>query len=70
MHRREFLSFAAGGAVVLPQAAEANTDRMDELICRLDAVVRAEIPEVTRVEVTYDPANTKLPLMILAFRDD
>ena len=67
MNRREFFSFAAVGAVGLQQPS-AQTERLNELIEKLEDIIRAEIPDVTKVTVKYDPANADVPLMILAFR--
>lgn len=67
MNRREFFSFAAVGAVGLQQAG-GEPERLNELIGKLEDLIRAEIPDVTKVTVKYDPTNAEVPLMVLAFR--
>lgn len=67
MNRREFFSFAAVGAVGLQQPSAKN-ERLDELIAKLEDIIKEEIPDVTKVTVKYDPKNAEVPLMILAFR--
>lgn len=65
MHRREFFAFAAAGAVAGPKS---KGPRLDELICQIEALIRAEVPGISKVRVDYDPANAEVPLMIMAFR--
>lgn len=64
MFRREFFGAAAGVA----SPAALSRPMIDALAREIEAAIMAEIPGVKRVQVTYDPENEKVPLMILAFR--
>lgn len=52
----------------VPQPAIANRDNMAVLIDEIDAAIRAEIPGIKHVEITYNPGDERVPLMILAFK--
>jgi len=65
MLRREFLSVTAGAAIG-PKAVRGA--RLDELISQLEPLVRAQIPGIKSFEITYDPEDPKVPLVILAMR--
>jgi hypothetical protein len=69
MRRREFFSFASG-VVVVPRQLVKDTGEpgIAELTEKLCLAIKGEIPGVTKIEVTYDPEDKKVPLMILAFR--
>jgi len=64
MYRRDFLSLAASTA--LPPVM-LNT-QIPELIQKLETAIRLEIPGVRRVDIRYDKADKKVPLMIIALR--
>jgi hypothetical protein len=38
------------------------------LVSQIRPAIENEMPDVTSIEVTYDPEDQKVPLMILAFR--
>lgn len=66
MFRREFFGAAAGVVTAAPVAL--SRPKVDALAREIEAAIMAELPGVKRVQVTYDPTNEKVPLMILAFR--
>lgn len=69
MQRREFFSLAAAGLAAAPSSlAESRAHRLDDLLRKIEGLVREEIPDVTSVRVQYDPLNAEVPLMIMAFR--
>lgn len=66
MNRREFFSFAAAGAVTSPAASQAAD--VNSLTEQIEAAIRHELPGVKTVEITYDPEDERVPLMILVLR--
>lgn len=68
MLRREFFSFASGAAVTAPQIINAQGNSLAALIAQLRPVIQSEMPDVTSIEVSFDPEDQKVPLMIMAFR--
>jgi hypothetical protein len=67
MRRREFISFAASGIAVAPQAAKAMPE-IDEIIAELEAAIRGRLPGIKKVQVRYNPDHPEIPLSIVAFR--
>lgn len=65
MLRREFFSLTAGAAIG-PQVVRG--ERLDELICQIERIAKIELPGVKALEITYDPEDPKIPLMIIALR--
>lgn len=65
MLRREFFSLTAGAAIG-PQVVRG--ERLDELICQIERLVKVELPDVKSLEITYDPDDPRIPLMIVALR--
>lgn len=68
MLRREFFSFASGVAIAAPEIAKSKPVSLAALISEIRPVIQNDMPDVTSIEVTYDPEDRKVPLMILAFR--
>jgi hypothetical protein len=68
MLRREFFSFASVAAVTAPQIIKNKPAGLAALISEVRQTIENEMPDVTSIEVTYDPEDRKVPLMILAFR--
>lgn len=68
MLRREFFSFASGAAVVAPEIVKSQKVGLAAIVSQIRPVIENEMPDVTSIEVTYDPEDKKVPLMILAFR--
>lgn len=68
MLRREFFSFASAAAVAAPQIVKRPPTGLAALVSQLRPVIQNEMPDVTTIEVAYDPEDQKVPLMILAFR--
>jgi len=68
MRRREFFSFASGAAVVVPQISNSKPLGLAAIVSQIRPLIQNEMPDVTSIEVTYDPEDRKVPLMILAFR--
>lgn len=68
MRRREFFSFAAAGATLAPQVATAMPNLAD-VLSDIEKAVKADLPGVSRVEISYRPGDNKMPLMIFAYRD-
>lgn len=68
MLRREFFSFASVAAVTAPQLITEQKTGLAALIAQIRSAVQSEMPGVTSIEVTYDPEDQKVPLMIMAFR--
>ncbi|PDT47302.1 hypothetical protein CO661_14060 [Sinorhizobium fredii] len=67
MRRREFFSFAAAGAVTVPSVAHSE-DRIQSLTEQIATAVRREFPDIKSVEITYNPEDERVPLVIVAFR--
>ena len=65
MLRREFFSLTAGAAIG-PQVVRG--ERLDELICQIGQLAKTALPGVKTVEITYDPEDPKIPLIIIAMR--
>jgi len=68
MLRREFFTLASGAAVVGPQIIKDSSVSLAALVSQIRPVIQNDMPDVTSIEVTYDPEDRKVPLMILAFR--
>jgi hypothetical protein len=68
MFRREFFGGAAAGVLAAAAPAVLSRPKVDALAREIETAIMAEVPGITRVQVTYDPENEKVPLMILAFR--
>ena len=69
MLRRVFIGGAAAGIGTAVASTPARSCRgLDALIEDIGAAVMSELPGVKRVQVTYDPDDEKVPLMIVAFR--
>lgn len=68
MLRREFFGVAAAGVTTTASAVTLCRPMIDVLIKDIEAAILADIPGVTKVQVTYDPEDKSVPLMILAFR--
>lgn len=66
MLRRVFIGGAAAGISTAHPAL--CRPRLDALAGDIEAAILAALPGV-KVEITYNPEDPKLPLMILAFRD-
>lgn len=72
MMRREFFSLASG-AIVLPGKLIEDTgfpvkQGVNELTEKLCHAIKSEVPGITKIEVTYDPDDKRVPLMVVAFR--
>jgi hypothetical protein len=68
MLRREFFSFASGAAVSAPDIVKSKPKSLAALVSEIRPAIQNDMPDVTSIEVTYDPEDRKVPLMILAFR--
>lgn len=70
MRRREFFSFASGAAAIPATALIGDTGDpgIGELTAKLRDAIKSDLPGITKIEITYDPEDTKVPLMVLAFR--
>lgn len=66
MFRREFFTFAAGGVTAAPQIVHSAVS--PSFTEQIAAEIRRELPDVKSLEITYDPEDTRVPLMILALR--
>lgn len=66
MRRREFFSFAAAGVAATPQIAQSAV--APSFTEQIAATIRHELPDVKCLEITYDPEDERVPLMILALR--
>lgn len=66
MLRREFFYFTAGGIVATEPIAD-DRQLNDMLIC-LEKTIRAEIPDIKTIQITYNAADPQVPLMVMAFR--
>jgi len=67
MLRRVFIGGAAAGIGAAAAQPALCRPGLDALVKDIEAVILAEMPGA-KVEITYDPEDPKLPLMILAFR--
>jgi len=67
MLRREFFSLASA-AVVPARLVQDTGEPVSELLDRLCLAIKSEIAGVTKVEITYDPEDKKIPVMVVAFR--
>lgn len=68
MLRREFIGGAAAGIGAAAAPPALCRPGIKTLSKEIETAILAELPGVKRVQVTYDPENEKVPLMILAFR--
>lgn len=66
MLRREFFSFTAGGIV----ATEPIPDncQLENVLNDLEKSIRSGIPGIKTIQITYNAADPKVPLMVMAFR--
>jgi len=67
MLRREFFGVAAAGVSTATPPVLCRPG-IDALIKDIEAAILADIPGITKVQVTFDPEDKNVPLMILAFR--
>lgn len=67
MRRREFFSFAATGAALVPQAG-ISVPNIDDIVSVIEASIREQIPDIKKVQVQYNPDHPEMPLMIMAFK--
>lgn len=66
MQRREFFTFAAGVvATTEPIEVEETVERS---IARLRRSIDAEMPDLNKLQIVYEPMNPTVPLMIVALR--
>jgi divalent metal cation (Fe/Co/Zn/Cd) transporter len=63
MLRREFFGVAATPFIAVP---DARAESVAAIVARIEAMIRREMPHLNYVQVKYDPADKKVPLMILA----
>lgn len=68
MLRREFFGVAAAGVASGVPPPVICRPGIDALIKDIEAAILADIPGVTKVQITFDPEDRNVPLMILAFR--
>lgn len=47
-----------------PEPAET----LEAMLGKLRDKIHDEMPDLSKVQITYDPANRKVPLMVLAMR--
>lgn len=66
MLRRDFLGYAA--IAPLADGITAPKRKLSGLLLQVEEAVREEFPDVMDVQIKYDPANKKIPLMFVAFR--
>lgn len=68
MLRREFFSLASAAVVPARLVQDTGEPGVSEMLDRLCLAIKSEIAGVTKVEITYDPEDQKVPVMVLAFR--
>lgn len=67
MLRRDFFGAAAAiGAAAVPPAL--SQQGIDGLAKEIETAILAELTGITKVQITYNPDDENVPLMILAFR--
>lgn len=71
VHRRQLIIGApamwfASPAVATPE--EAKVETLEALLEKLRSKINEDMPDVRKVEISYDPTNKKVPLMVLAMR--
>ena len=68
MLRRVFIGGAAAGigtALAPPALCRPGIEGLSK---EIEAAILAQLPGITKVQITYDPDDESVPLMILAFR--
>lgn len=69
MLRREFFSFASGAAAIPATLIRDTGERsINELTEKLRDAIKNGLPGITEIEITFDPEDRRVPLMVLAFR--
>lgn len=71
MHRRQLLAglpavWLSTHANAEPKLPEVET--LEAVLEKLRLKIHQDMPDLSSVEITYDPANIKVPLMVLALR--
>lgn len=70
--RREFLSSIPAIWLTSPVMADARIDAeretLQEILDKLRDRVTEDMPDLSKLQITYDPGNKKVPLMVLALR--
>lgn len=54
--------------VTLIPAPAKGTGTVAQLLSELRCQIEDELPDVKQVEITYDPTDKRLPLMVMAYR--
>lgn len=71
MHRRQILKAIPAMWLTAPAVAHSSTNQVENLetmLERLRSKIEQELPDLTSLQITYDPANVKVPLMVVALR--
>ena len=71
MHRRQILKAIPAMWLTAPAVAHTSTKQVENLetmLERLRSKIEQELPDLTSLQITYDPANVKVPLMVVALR--
>lgn len=68
MLRREFLAYSAASAGIVGIPPIKTGHCLDRLLSDIEAAILAELPGVKKIQISFDPEDKNVPLMILAFR--
>lgn len=71
MQRRQVLAgipaiWLSTHAAAAPKLPEVET--LEAMLEKLRLKIHQDMPDLSSVQITYDPANIKVPLMVLALR--
>lgn len=72
MHRRQILKAIPAMWMTAPAVATASpnpaVNNLEQMLEKLRAKIEEDMPDLTSLQITYDPANVKVPLMVVALR--
>lgn len=68
MLRREFFSLASSALIAKQIELKSGENGIPSLIKKIEAVARTDLPGATKIEISYDPEDARVPLMVLVFR--
>lgn len=71
MHRRQILKAIPAMWLTAPAVAIASPKpavNLESMLERLREKINEDMPDLTSLQITYDPANIKVPLMVVALR--
>ena len=55
-------------APAVATASPKPAANLEQMLEKLRAKIEEDMPDLTSLQITYDPANVKVPLMVVALR--